>query len=163
MILPLKACVCCVSHSAISDPLRHSWTVAHQAPLFMEFSRQEYCSGFSSPSPGYLPNLGVKPGSLALRADSLSSETSGKTSWLSRISGIGLWTQVSLLPRLLASWKNVAFPFQLTLNIWIWLLSLAQSLVTPCFLLLRESNWNQTLLASQRMDHPQFSSPQKTT
>ena len=32
------------------------WTVAHQAPLFMGFSRQEYWSGLSSPSPGYLPN-----------------------------------------------------------------------------------------------------------
>ena len=137
MILPLKACVCCASHSVISDPLRPPWTVAHQASLSMEFSRQEYWSGFSSPSPGYLPDLGVKPGSPALRADSLSSETPGKTSWLSRIFGIGFWTQVSLLSRLLASWKKVAFSFQLTLNIWIWPLNGTQSLVTPCFLLLK--------------------------
>ena len=32
------------------------WTVAHQAPLFMEFSRQEYWSGLPWPPPGDLPN-----------------------------------------------------------------------------------------------------------
>ena len=42
------------------------WTVAHQAPLSMEFSRQEYCSGLSFPSPGDLPDPGIKPGSPAL-------------------------------------------------------------------------------------------------
>ena len=40
-----------------------SWTVAHQAPLSMEFSRQAYWSGLPFPSPGDLPNLGIKPGS----------------------------------------------------------------------------------------------------
>ena len=37
------------------------WTVAHQAPLSMEFSRQEYWSGLPFPSPGDLPNSGIKP------------------------------------------------------------------------------------------------------
>ena len=37
------------------------WTVAHQAPLNMEFSRQEYWSGLLFPSPGNLPNPGVEP------------------------------------------------------------------------------------------------------
>ena len=36
------------------------WTVAHQAPLFMGFSRQEYWSGLSFPSPWDLPNPGIK-------------------------------------------------------------------------------------------------------
>ena len=36
-------------------------TVAHQAPLSMEFSRQEYWSGLPFPSPGDLPNPGIKP------------------------------------------------------------------------------------------------------
>ena len=36
-------------------------TVAHQAPLSMGLSRQEYWSGLSFPSPGDLPNLGIKP------------------------------------------------------------------------------------------------------
>jgi len=40
----------------------------------MEFSRQEYCSGLPFPSPGDLPNPGIKPGSPALQAYSLPSE-----------------------------------------------------------------------------------------
>ena len=39
------------------------WTVPCQAPLFMEFSRQEYWSGLPFPSPGDLPDPGIKPGS----------------------------------------------------------------------------------------------------
>ena len=46
------------------------WTVACQAPLSMGFSRQEYWSGSPIPSPGDLPNPGIKPGSPALQADS---------------------------------------------------------------------------------------------
>ena len=37
------------------------WTVAHQAPLCMEFSRKEYWSGLPFPSPGDLPNAGIEP------------------------------------------------------------------------------------------------------
>jgi len=54
------------------------WTVAHQAPLSMGFSRQEYWSGLPFPSPGDLPNPGIKPGSLALQADVLPSKPPGK-------------------------------------------------------------------------------------
>ena len=43
------------------------WTVALQAPLSMEFPRQEYCSGLPFPPPGDLPNPGIKPGSPALQ------------------------------------------------------------------------------------------------
>ena len=50
------------------------WTVAHQAPLPMGFPRQEYWSGFPFPSPGHLPDTGIKLGSSALEADSLPSE-----------------------------------------------------------------------------------------
>ena len=39
------------------------WTVAHQAPLSMGLPRQEYWSGFPFPSPGDLPNPGIKPNS----------------------------------------------------------------------------------------------------
>ena len=56
------------------------WTVALQAPLSMGFSRQEYWSGLPFPSPGDLPNPGIKPGSPALQADALSSEPPGKGS-----------------------------------------------------------------------------------
>ena len=54
------------------------WTVAYQAPLFMEFSRQEYWSGLPFPSPGDLPNPGTEPGSPALQANSLPFEPPGK-------------------------------------------------------------------------------------
>ena len=37
------------------------WTVAHQFPLSMEFSRQEYWSGLPFPSPGDLPDPGIEP------------------------------------------------------------------------------------------------------
>ena len=54
------------------------WTVACQAPLSMEFSRPQHWSGYLFPSPGDLPNLGIKPRSLALQVDSLLPEPPGK-------------------------------------------------------------------------------------
>ena len=54
------------------------WTVAYQAPLSMEFSRQEYWSGLPFPSPGDLPDLGIEPRSPAMEADSLPTEPPGK-------------------------------------------------------------------------------------
>ena len=53
------------------------WTVAYQAPPSMGFSRQEYWSGLLFPSPGDLPNPGIKPKSPALQADALTSELPG--------------------------------------------------------------------------------------
>ena len=54
------------------------WTVAHQAPPSMEFSRQEYWSGLPFPSPGDLPDPGIEPRSPTLQADALTSEPPGK-------------------------------------------------------------------------------------
>ena len=54
------------------------WTVAHQAPLSMGFSRQEYWSGLPFPSPGDLPDPGIEPRSPTLRADALTFEPPGK-------------------------------------------------------------------------------------
>ena len=54
------------------------WTVAHQALQSMGFSRQEYWSGLPFPSPGDLPDPGIKPRSPALQADALTSEPQGK-------------------------------------------------------------------------------------
>ena len=53
------------------------WTVAHHAPLSMEFSRQEYWSGLPFPSPECLSNPGIEPSSPALQVDSLLSEPPG--------------------------------------------------------------------------------------
>ena len=50
------------SHGFFATP----WTVAHQASLSIEFYRQEYWNGLPLPSPGDLPNPGIKPRSPAL-------------------------------------------------------------------------------------------------
>ena len=75
-----------VSRSVMSDSATLQ-TVAHQAPLSMGFSRQEYWSGLSGPSPGDLPNPWIKSRSPALQADSLPCEPPGK---LCPIEAIGL-------------------------------------------------------------------------
>ena len=54
-------------------------SVAHQTPLSMGFSRQEYLSGWPFSSPGDLPNPGVESGSPALQADPSPSELPGKS------------------------------------------------------------------------------------
>ena len=60
----LSICVCMRSHSVIwlfATP----WTVAHQVPLSMEFSKQEFWNRLPFPPPGDLPNSGMKPTSPA--------------------------------------------------------------------------------------------------
>ena len=70
-------------------PCRHAqlslfvtlWTVAHQAPLSMGFSKQEYWSGLPCPPPGDLPDPGIEPSSPAfpaLQVDSLPIDSRGK-------------------------------------------------------------------------------------
>ena len=66
----------CVSCSVMSDSAT-PWTIAHQASLSMEFSRQEYWSGMPFPSPEELPNPVIEPWSLALQAGSLPFELQG--------------------------------------------------------------------------------------
>ena len=80
-----SVCVCCVCGVYVcmlvaqSFPtLWDSWTGARQAPLSIDFFRQEYGQPF--PSPGYLPHPRIEPGSPALQADSLPSEPPGKSS-----------------------------------------------------------------------------------
>ena len=68
--------LCILSHIQL---FATPWTVACQAPLSMEFSRQEYWSGLPFPSPGDLPDPGIEPGSPTLRADALPSEPLGNT------------------------------------------------------------------------------------
>ena len=68
-----------VSCSVVSDSLQpHELYVAHQASPFMEFSRQEYCSGLPFPSPEDLPDPGIEPRSHTLQAISLPTEPPGK-------------------------------------------------------------------------------------
>ena len=70
-----------------SRPLGNKWRtclIARQAPLSMEFARREYWSGLPFPSPGDLPDSGIKPGSPSSQADSLPSVLPGQRSvqWL---------------------------------------------------------------------------------
>ena len=73
----MYVCVC-VSCSVVSNSFATPWTIARRAPLCMEFSRKEYWSGCQFPSPGDLPDSGIKLRSLALQVDSLLSEPPGK-------------------------------------------------------------------------------------
>ena len=68
-------CTCLLIHVQLCAT---PWTIAHQAPLSVEFSRQEYWSGLPFPSPGDLPDPGIEPGSPVLQANSLPSEPPGK-------------------------------------------------------------------------------------
>ena len=54
----------------MSNSFATPWTVAHQAPLSMGFSKQEYWSGLQFPSPGNLADPGIKPASPIWQADS---------------------------------------------------------------------------------------------
>ena len=60
----LLICACMISHFSRVRLSVTLWTVAHQAPLSMGFSRQEYWSGLPCLPPGSLPDLGIEPVSL---------------------------------------------------------------------------------------------------
>ena len=51
---------CMLSCSVVSNSVT-PWTIARQAPLSTEFSRQEYWGGLPFPTPGNLPDLGIEP------------------------------------------------------------------------------------------------------
>ena len=75
-------------------------TVAYQASPSMGFSRQEYWSGLPFPSPGDLPNPGIKPGSSSLEADALTSEPPRKPQKLSGLMSKWPHSQLLLSPHL---------------------------------------------------------------
>ena len=76
------------------------WTVAHHTPLSMEFSKQEYWSGsgLPFPSPGDIPDPGVKLRSPALSADYLLSGPSGKHSSVEEHLKVQNVSQICLSP-----------------------------------------------------------------
>ena len=78
MFISVCVCVCVLSHvQFFATP----WIVAYQAPLSMRFSRQEYWSGLSFPSPGVLPDPGIEWESLsssALAGGFFTTEPPGK-------------------------------------------------------------------------------------
>ena len=71
--LQARMCADCAVMSDFATP----WTVAYQAPQSMEFPRREYWSVLPFPSPGDLPDWGIKPKSPAFQADSLPSRLQG--------------------------------------------------------------------------------------
>ena len=70
--------LCCAQSLSRVQLFTTPWVVAHQAPLSMELSKQEYWSKLPFPSPGDLPNPGIECGSPSLQADSLPFEPPGK-------------------------------------------------------------------------------------
>ena len=66
------------SHQVKSDFCDLPWTIACQASLSMGFPRQEYWSGLPFPSPGDLPNPGIKPVSPAFAGKCFTAELPGK-------------------------------------------------------------------------------------
>ena len=73
----VRVCVCATHFSRVRV-LASPGTVAHQAPLYTWFSRQEHWSRLPFPSPGDLPDPGLEPRSPALQVDSLPAEPPGK-------------------------------------------------------------------------------------
>ena len=78
--------MCVLSHLSRVQLFVTPWTVACQASLSTGFSRQAYWNGLPFPSPGDLPDTGIKPMFPTLQADSLPSKAPGNpymrsTSW----------------------------------------------------------------------------------
>ena len=60
------------------DSYATSWTIAHQVPLSMGLTRQEYYSGLLFPPSGYLPDPGIEHASPALGGVLFTTEPTGK-------------------------------------------------------------------------------------
>ena len=71
-------CYCLVAKSC-SVLVTHDLYVAFQASLSTRFPKQEYCSGLPFPSPGNLPDPGIKPASPSLEGRFFSAEPPGKS------------------------------------------------------------------------------------
>ena len=87
------------------------WTVACQAPLSMEFSRQEHCSGLPFPFPGDLPNLGIEPSLLHCRwiLYCLNPQESPSSKWTKR-SFCGCSSETERGRQALSSWGVDSWP-----------------------------------------------------
>ena len=76
--VPLSSIQLCCLDAKLHLTLATPWTVAHQAPLSMGFSTQEYCSELPFPSAGDLPRPGIKLLSSALAGGFLTKGPPGK-------------------------------------------------------------------------------------
>ena len=82
------------------------WTVAQQAPLSMEFSRQEYWSGLPFPSPVNLLDPGIKPASLALAGVFFTAEPAGEQ-YTSLKKRIKRRTTILLISKMWQNWPKI--------------------------------------------------------
>ena len=82
VLLCLSLLLFLFSSSVVFDTFETLWTVAHQAPLSMGFSKQEYWSGLPFPSLGDLPGPGIEPVSPALTSMFFTTESPGKPTYL---------------------------------------------------------------------------------
>ena len=88
------------------------WTVAYKAPLSMGLSRQEYWSGLPFPSPGDLPDPGIKPRSPTLQAEALLSEPPRKPQVIRH--------PLKILPhhQIVSKWMSFLSFFMTIIHIW---------------------------------------------
>ena len=92
-----------LSHLSCVRLFATPWTVAHQAPLSMGFSGQEYWSGWPRPPPGDLPDPGIQSASLASPALAGGFFTTSAT-----------WeAQMYLLCEIKLNWERLAFRKQM--------------------------------------------------
>ena len=85
-------CCCLVTKSCLIDSFATPWTIAHQAPLSMGFSRQGYWGGLPFSPPRDLPNPGFEPKSLAISAGGLFT-TVDRGAWQATVHGVAKsWT-----------------------------------------------------------------------
>ena len=141
----------------MSNSFATLWTVAFWAPLSMEFSRQEYWSGLLFPSPGDLPNPGIKCASLAspvLQADSLLLRHQGSPIiWiLICFFASGLW------PVPLYSFGYCQLLVSLSLG-WPWLKEATMLKIMPPFL--RQPSSNDCACIQNPVLSPNYGTTQK--
>ena len=91
------------------------WTVAHQVPLSMGFSQQEYWSRVSFPPPGDLPNLGIEPVSLtALAGEFFTASTMWEglsVGWIAHSLSHFSHVQLFVIPQTVAQQASLSMGF----------------------------------------------------
>ena len=83
------------------------WTIAHQAPLSLGFSRQEYCSGLPFPPPGDLPGLGIETASPSLAGRCFTTEPPGASTYINFSFFTNQWFRIDEYIFLFLEWGNL--------------------------------------------------------
>ena len=111
LFTPIFKLVCMLSHFGCVHLFAATRMLAHQAPLTMRFSRQEYWSGLLFPPPEDLPDPGIEPSfpvSPALQADSLPLSHQGSHILVSELSNGCVWeTDTETVCFLSTLWKAI--------------------------------------------------------